>query len=186
MLEAFRSRAKQNGKENSYSVDYETIKALQALAAELHIAILIIHHLRKGADEGDPIDKISGTLGLSGGADMVLIIDSNATGRTLYGRGRDLEEIDQAIRFNRETCRWEILGEANDVRRSSERGMILECLKDAEATMTPIQISTETGLKRAAVRKLLLKMVTDGDVLKGARARYYHPDNSHFEGAKTK
>jgi hypothetical protein len=39
------------------------MKELQSLAAELRIAILIVTHLRKGADEGDPIDKISGTLG---------------------------------------------------------------------------------------------------------------------------
>jgi hypothetical protein len=54
---------------------------------------LVVTHLRKGADDGDPIDKISGTLGLSGGADAFLILDSNSTGQTIYGRGRDLEEI---------------------------------------------------------------------------------------------
>jgi hypothetical protein len=95
VLERFRARSR-IGKENAYAADYDAIKSLQALASELHIAILIIHHLRKGADDGDPIDKISGTLGLSGGADAVLILDSNSTGQTIYGRGRETTILDPA------------------------------------------------------------------------------------------
>jgi hypothetical protein len=106
----FRTRSR-SGNENAYAADYETIKGLQALASEL-IAILVITHLRKGGDGDDPIEKISGTLGLSGGADAFLILDGNSNGQTLYGRGRDLEEFTKAVRFNREICRWEILGES--------------------------------------------------------------------------
>jgi hypothetical protein len=120
VLERFRTRSR-SGKENAYAADYETIKDLQSLAAELHIAIIVIAHLRKGDDGDDPVEKISGTLGLSGGADAFLILDGNSNGQTLYGRGRDLEEFTKAVRFNRETCRWEILGDAADVKRSDER-----------------------------------------------------------------
>jgi predicted ATP-dependent serine protease len=48
VLETFRSRARGNDN-NYYASDYETIKALQAIASETSIAILIIHHVRKGA-----------------------------------------------------------------------------------------------------------------------------------------
>jgi hypothetical protein len=37
VLEAFRSRAR--GKDNVYAADYETIKTLQIIASEVHIAI---------------------------------------------------------------------------------------------------------------------------------------------------
>lgn len=57
VLERFRTRSR-TGKENAYAADYETIKELQSLAAELRIAILFVTHLRKGADEGDPIPGI--------------------------------------------------------------------------------------------------------------------------------
>jgi AAA domain len=186
VLETFRSRAR-GGKENQYAEDYKTIKALQDIAAEFNVAILIITHVRKGSDDGDPIDKISGTLGLSGGADSLLILDSNAAGMTLYGRGRDIEEFTRAVRFNRETCRWDVIGEAADVQRSNERTKILETLKDATEAMTPITISIETGLKRGNVRRLLAKMVKDNEVIKCGAARYAHPDNAHFKPAeKTK
>jgi predicted ATP-dependent serine protease len=82
VLERFRTRSR-SGKENAYAADYETIKQLQSLASELNIAILVITHLRKGGDGDDPIEKISGTLGLSGGADTFLILDGNSNGQTL-------------------------------------------------------------------------------------------------------
>jgi len=179
VLERFRTRSR-TGKENAYAADYETIKELQSLAAELRIAILIVTHLRKGADEGDPIDKISGTLGLSGGADAFLILDSNSTGQTIYGRGRDLEEIDKAIRFNRLTCRWEILGETAEVKRSDERSQILEALKDADVPMSPLTIAGATGLKQGNIRRLLGKMVADGEALKAGYGKYAHRDNEHL------
>jgi hypothetical protein len=179
VLERFRTRSR-SGKDNAYAADYETIKELQSLAAELNIAILVITHLRKGGDGDDPVEKISGTLGLSGGADAFLILDGNSNGQTLYGRGRDLEEFTKAIRFNRATCRWEILGEAADVKRSDERSKILDVLKEAEETMTPLQIAAAVGVRRENVRFLLTKMVADGEVMKGARGRYYHPDHSHL------
>jgi hypothetical protein len=144
VLERFRTRSRSGNEnayaadnENAYAADYESIKELQALASEL-IAILVITHLRKGGDGDDPIEKISGTLGLSGGADAFLILDGNSNGQTLYGRGRDLEEFTKAVRFNRETCRWEILGEAAEVKRSDERSRILEVLKEADTAMTPL------------------------------------------------
>jgi AAA domain len=137
VLETFRSRAR--GNDNYYASDYETTKALQAIASETSTAILIIHHVRKGAADNDPIDKISGTLGLSGGSDSLLILDRDSNGATLYGRGRDIEEMERTVRFNRETCRWDVLGEAADVRRSSERASILEVLKGGRGSSDTAQ-----------------------------------------------
>ena len=57
VLAAFRDRAR--GEKNVYVADYEAIKALQLIASELHVAILIVTHLRKAASDGDPQDKIS-------------------------------------------------------------------------------------------------------------------------------
>ncbi len=46
-------------------------------------------------------------------------------------RGRDIPEIETAVQFDKDTCRWSILGAAAEVRRTDERGEILELLKDA-------------------------------------------------------
>jgi len=60
----------------------------------------------------------SGTLGLSGAADATLILDRDSQGAKLYSRGRDVEEIESAVVFDKLTCQWRVLGDATEVRRS--------------------------------------------------------------------
>jgi hypothetical protein len=61
-------------------------------------------------DADDPLDTVSGTLGFTGAADSVLVLNRDSQGVTFYGRGRDIEEIETAVQFDRELCRWNILG----------------------------------------------------------------------------
>ena len=42
-----------------------------------------------------------------GAADAVLVLSRDAKGTTLYGRGRDIEEIETAMRFD--GGRWSVL-----------------------------------------------------------------------------
>jgi hypothetical protein len=160
----------------SYDADYEAVAELQKIASEFGIAIVIVHHTRKG-EADDPIDAVSGTLGLAGAADAVLVIDRNPQGVRLYGRSRDVDELDMAIEFNRETCRWTILGETADVRRSDERRQILEALRDADEPMTPKEIAVVIGRPVPNVQTLLRKMAKAGDVVKVGYGRYATPTN---------
>ena len=56
------------GDSNLYANDYQDVGLLKQLADQHHIAILLIHHLRKLHDD-DPMNMISGSTGLSGAAD---------------------------------------------------------------------------------------------------------------------
>jgi AAA domain len=159
VLARFRKRVP-NGKQ-SYEADYETIAELQKIASDTGVAILVVHHTRKG-EADDPIDAVSGTLGLAGAADAVLVIDRKAQGVRLYGRSRDVDEIDKAVTFNRSNCRWTILGETREVLRSNERQQIVEALREHGAEMTAKDIASVTGQKPGNSRRLLLKMATDG------------------------
>jgi RecA-family ATPase len=102
VLAMFRSPRRKD--QQPYEADYAAIQGLQAIASQTGVAIVVVHHLRKSAGELDPLEKVSGTLGLSGAADTVLILDRDAQGMTLYGRGRDIEEIETAVQFSRETA----------------------------------------------------------------------------------
>jgi hypothetical protein len=68
-----RIRKPANGKGPLYSADYEAITGLQKIGSEWGIAIVVLHHDRK-SDADDAFDTVSGTLGLTGAADTILII----------------------------------------------------------------------------------------------------------------
>ncbi|MGH1587867.1 AAA family ATPase [Methylobacterium phyllosphaerae] len=164
--------------ESLYEADYAAIKGLQALAGEHSVAVVIVHHTRKSGAESDPFEKVSGTLGLSGAADTTLILDRDGNGATLYGRGRDIEEIESAVVFDKLGCRWHVQGEAAEVRRTDERGGVLAALEDADEPMSPGEVAVATGHRRNAVDQLLFKMSKAGEVLKAGRGRYVHPSRS--------
>lgn len=165
-------------RESLYEADYNAIKGLQALASEFGIAIIVVHHTRKGGTEADPFEKVSGTLGLSGAADSALILDRDGNGATLYGRGRDIEEIESAVVFDKASCKWFVQGAASDVRRTDERGAVLAALEDADEPMSPGDIADATRMPNQNVRQLLVSMVKAGDVVKVGRGRYVHPDHN--------
>lgn len=76
--------------ESPYEADYATVQELRTLAARHGIAIVLVHHLRK-MDSEDAFDTISGTLGLTGAPDTILVLKRDTSGAIiLHGRGRDL------------------------------------------------------------------------------------------------
>lgn len=105
-LQKIRQAQKNNG---LYAQDYEALEGLKALADDKRIAILVIHHLKKGS-ENDLVDLLSGTTGLSGAADAVWILkrERGTADAALYATGRDFEEQELALEFNRETTSWHI------------------------------------------------------------------------------
>lgn len=170
--------------ESLYEADYALIKGLQALAGEFGVAIVVVHHTRKsnGAD-ADPFEKVSGTLGLSGAADTTVILDRDGNGATLYGRGRDIEEIEAAVTFDKASCRWSILGEAAEIRRSDERGKVLALLSEADAPLSPTELAVLSNSTSGAMRKLLHVMGRAGEVSKVGLGRYIHPDRGELASA---
>jgi hypothetical protein len=165
---------------NGYTEDYESLSTLHHLANEKGIAIPVLHHTRKMEAE-DPLDTVSGTLGLAGCADTVLVLNRSSQGTTLYVRGRDIEEAEHAVTFDKKACRWTILGNASDIHRSNERGRILAALDTATELLTPQDIVSSTGMPRNNVDQLLYKMGEDGEVVKVGRGKYRHPSKSELD-----
>jgi DNA-binding transcriptional ArsR family regulator len=104
--------------------------------------------------------------------DTVLVLLSDSQGTRLYGRGRDVEEIDTAMEFVKNTCVWRVLGPTDSVRQSDERGAILATLQDSGEPMSPSDISAATRMPARNVRQLLFKMVKAGQVEKKGRGSY--------------
>lgn len=183
VLAAFKD-APQGRKEDKYLSDYQSIKDLQVISSETHVSILIVHHTRKAAAD-DPGDTISGTLGLSGAADAWLVLAGTPTARTLVGQARDIEDVDLALRFDTDTCRWEALGKTAEVSRSRLKAAILGTLKSATEAMSPAAIADEIEQKQDTVRHRLRQMKDAGEVLRGKRKPFYaHIDNGRFLEAR--
>ena len=163
-------RPERSNKDTTYEGDYKAMLELQKLANELGMLVLMLHHTRK-MDAEDPFDTISGTLGLSGCADTLAVLSRGPHGTTLHVRGRDVEESEQAITFNTETCRWVIIGNAIDVRRSDTRNKILSVLGGGDE-MGPGQIAAGTGIKAETVRQRLPAMLEDGEIILIRRGVY--------------
>lgn len=173
-LEKFRPGAKFNTQQ--YSVDYAAITGLHKIAHERGVAIVVVHHVRKMEAE-DPFDMVSGTNGLTGAADTILVLRKQSGNVTLYARGRDIEEKETACAFNKESCRWTLLGEAEAVHSSGERAAILEALRLAEpGHMQVSEIMVATGRRdRNALDQLLFKMHRDKKVVRIKRGVYGLP-----------
>jgi len=155
---------------NAYENDYVTWSPLQDWATRHGIAVLGLHHTKKGGAE-DPLETLSGSNGLSACADTTLVLDSDQNGKTLYVRGRDVEEKETALIFAGGF--WTILGEAAEVRRSDERTVIIATLKENDAPMTPAEMAAATGKPSLNVRQLLFKMAKAGEVHRVGKGQYW-------------
>lgn len=175
--------------QQGYTEDYESLTSLHRLSNDKAVPNIVLHHTRKLEAE-DPVDTVSGTLGLAGCADSILVLNRTAQGTTLYVRGRDIEEAEHAMSFDKHSCRWAILGEAREVHRSEARNKILFALEQATEALTPQEIADRIDSTSNNVRQLLFHMAQDGEVLRGGHgkgSKYCHcnhpelvsPDNNN-------
>lgn len=158
--------------QDSYAADYAALSPLQKYASEHRLAVVVVTHVRK-MEASDPLEMISGTNGLTGAADSIIVLDRAADGPKLYGRGRDVEEVEKALRFD--GGKWSVLGNVDDVKRSDERRKILLTLGDYGSKLSPKEIAEATGMKPTNIRYLLGRMVAAGEVVKDGYGTYSVP-----------
>ena len=176
VLKMVRGNSRNN--ESLYDGDYRALTGLAHFARSRSIAVLVVHHVRKMEAE-DPLESLSGTNGLTGAADTVMVLkrDSGTANCLLYVRGRDVEESEKAVRFCPNNGTWSLLGEAAEVGRTSERQAILETLRELGKPLTAREISDILGKNYDAVRRCLTRMWKAGEVGKQGRGLYACPNS---------
>jgi AAA domain-containing protein len=166
---------KPSGNKQLYEADYEALTGLTHLAAELGLAIVVIHHTRKMASD-DLMETISGSFGISGAVDTILVMAKKAAGAVLDVRGRDVESRELAIEFNKNSCRWRILGMAPEVHASDQRARVLVALQGADEGLAIAEIMVAAQLpNRNAADILLHKMTTAEEIERIKRGVYGLP-----------
>lgn len=100
------ARVKSGGRrsENAYEADSRIFGELQRFAQRHKLAVLTVHHLRKSSARGedsDPVERISGSMGLAGVCDAILMLDGKRgeADSTLSITARDFERAEYVLRF---------------------------------------------------------------------------------------
>lgn len=169
-----RFRAPTKGNQGIYEQDYEAFAALLKVCKRTRIAIMFIHHVRKGEAE-DPLDTISGSLGLIGSADggWVLQRVRGQSSASLYMRGRRIKEQELGLEWDDQICTWRYVGSGEEVRLSQERRAILDALRKDGGHLSAKEVAMLVGREYEPVRKLLWLMTKTGEVQGNQQSGYY-------------
>ena len=117
-------RAQKDGKDTAYSADYKDMGVLKEFADKHGICVLLVHHLRKALDEGDPFARISGTNGILGAVDTAMVMcrtKRDDINTTLSVTGRDAESSETILTFDKVGCRWAVIGDASEIAAKQAR-----------------------------------------------------------------
>ena len=84
---------------------------LQKLAAKHQIAIIIIHHSRKGTGSEDFVDDVLGSTGLTGAVDTIIGFrrKRGTSDAEISLAGRDVDECEKALAGDHTTGLWRML-----------------------------------------------------------------------------
>ena len=94
----------------SYGNDVDELATLKQLAHELSVNILVVHHTRKGSADCNPLERVSGTTGLTGTADTILILERSikSAKAELQCVGKDIGAMDLSLSFEPDTLTFDM------------------------------------------------------------------------------
>ena len=149
---------------NPYAADYDDINALKQIADKYKLAIMLVHHLRKTSD-ADPLNMISGTTGIAGGADTNFVLQKDKRTEntaTLICAGRDIEQRELFLEFNKETFLWELMTpvEIEQLIIPDEIFLLSDFMKSATSftgTATELAESLKLECSPAVLKKKIIK-----------------------------
>jgi hypothetical protein len=156
----FRTRGRDN-----YEEDYQHASELKGIADKYRVGALALAHCRK-MDAADPIDEVSGTLGLTGAADGVAVLkrERGQHDATLFVAGREIDEREIALHWEPDYALWSILGGAEEYRLSKERREVIDLLDKAGKPLSPTEAAGLLGKTAGTVKKLMWTMYQAGQL----------------------
>ena len=80
----------------------------------------------------------------------------------LFVAGRDIEEKNLALKFDRSTCSWTMIGLVEEYRMSKERQEVIQLLKGSQGSIKLKDIASALGKKEPVIHKHLGALVEAG------------------------
>ena len=167
VLDTFTALVKTGTKSGSdvFRSQYAEVSELRKIAEEFQIAVVVVHHVRKGSSDG-VIEAVAGTGGIAAAVDTLWLLKRKPEGEaTLDVVGRETEERTLALRFEQSPFGWAVLGDDASQLLNADRRQLLELLND-EGPMSPAQLAVALSKQQPAVRMLLKRMRADNLVKK--------------------
>jgi hypothetical protein len=119
---------------NSYDAVYQVMAQLMDWASERQMALMAVTHATKGKAE-DVFEQVMNSTANTGASatNMVMVRASGENHAVLHVEGKDIPTSMQRLALRTvDGLIWECIGDADDVRMSTERREMLEALYDSD------------------------------------------------------
>jgi hypothetical protein len=177
------------GTNSAYEADYAAIGIIKRLADSYSVPIVLVHHVRKASSE-DYLATVSGTNGLAGAADAVLVLErprAQADG-VLHVTGRDVEETDYPLGFDPGIGAWSLLdGPTEELLMTDNRALIIRYVREYPGSK-PAAIAEALHIAPGTARQTCKRMADAGQLRAEPGGAYYPPtsgDSSDSPAAVT-
>jgi len=157
-----------------YGEDYSDVGDLKSVADQYGIAIVLVHHVNKVEHE-DPMNSVSGTFGVTGAADAVLVLNRRRgqSDATLHTSGRDISEQAIALHWDSELGTWAMMGDAEEYKHAQRRREIMEVVeKEGTVGISPVEVAELLEAPHGSIKVLMMKMEREGALERISRGRY--------------
>ncbi|MGH8794444.1 MAG: AAA family ATPase [Stackebrandtia sp.] len=173
--------------ESAYQRDYRIGSSLKRVADDHPgVAVVVLHHDRKAASE-DFVDSVSGTHGLAGAADTIVVLSRQrqAGDGLLKVTGRDVAEGEYAVAF--EGCAWTLRGDdlaeaaAEVQRREESAGLgdvslkVIDFVRRDQRHPHGVKAERLSDAFGENVHTYLKRLVDSGRLVKSKRGWYHTP-----------
>lgn len=155
-----------------YQHDYLVASALKDLADAHGIALVVVHHDRKAKSE-DYVDDASGSHGLTGAADTIIVLDRprGDVDGVLKITGRDVEEREYAMRMVGGA--WTMIdGPPPDLTLGERSARILAHVNAHPDGQRAEEVATALDLVQDTVRRYLSRLAEGGRIHRADRGHY--------------
>lgn len=168
----------QGGKRNLYQAEYEDFERLQKLAIYYGIPIIAIHHTRKGGHgkETNPMDEMSGSTGIQGVADTLIVCTRTGNQGVMHVTGREVNEESYPMEFNQLNMTWKV--SPPEAKRIEIGGMLLNDWFKKNPEISAVELAGLANMNLRRAQEKLSELAEEGKLIvhrTEGKKKFYSP-----------
>lgn len=175
------NRSLLNSDQNKNSDMTAVLGSLQQMALLYRLTVLILDHHNKAFDpNSDPIQALYGSTAKAGVADLLagLFKEPGKSEMVMKLTGREIDEQSLLLSWDDEHCLWNMVGDASQVRKETNKDVILQAVLDLDDNgelSTTTSVAEYINMDRGNVSRLLGELVAEGRLRRGEKQGKVQP-----------